>query len=119
MGLIPPLNGLRLFEAAARCGSFKAAAHELGLTPGAFTHGIDSLERWLDVKVFERHARGVVLTAAGRQYLPYITEALSTIATTGTRGGASGVILQPSRRRASAFYSTRPSERNERFLRET
>jgi hypothetical protein len=31
MGLIPPLNGLRLFEAAARCGSFKLAAQELNV----------------------------------------------------------------------------------------
>lgn len=30
---LPPLGGLRLFEAAARCGSFKQAALELNLTP--------------------------------------------------------------------------------------
>ena len=30
---LPPLSGLRLFEAAARCGSFKRAAQELDLTP--------------------------------------------------------------------------------------
>jgi DNA-binding transcriptional LysR family regulator len=78
---LPPPSGLRLFEAAARCGSFKLAAQELGLTPSACTHGIDSLEQLLDVKLFERDARGVVLTDAGRQYLPYITEALSRIAT--------------------------------------
>ncbi|HET8918628.1 MAG TPA: LysR substrate-binding domain-containing protein [Xanthobacteraceae bacterium] len=87
---LPPLSGLRLFEAAARCGSFKAAAHELGLTPGAFTHAIDSLEQWLDVQLFERDARGVVLTAAGRQYLPYVTEALSMIVT--------GTLRLPTRR---------------------
>jgi LysR family transcriptional regulator, glycine cleavage system transcriptional activator len=87
---LPPLSGLRLFESAARCGSFKAAANELGLTPGAFTHGIDALEQWLDVQLFERHTRGVVLTAAGRQYLPYVTEGLSTIAT--------GTLRLPARR---------------------
>src|SRR5437764_3154963 len=77
---LPPLSGLRLFEAAARCGSFKRAAQELNLTPGALSHGIDSLEQWLDVDLFERKARGVILTPAGRQYLPYISEALSMIA---------------------------------------
>ena len=87
---LPPLSGLRLFEAAARCGSFKRAAQELNLTPGALSHGIDSLEQWLDVELFERKARGVVLTAAGRQYLPYISEALSMIAT--------GTLRLPSRR---------------------
>jgi LysR family glycine cleavage system transcriptional activator len=35
---LPPLSGLRLFEAAARCGSFKRAAQELNLTPGAPWH---------------------------------------------------------------------------------
>jgi len=87
---LPPLSGLRLFEAAARCGSFKRAAQELNLTPGALSHGIDSLEQWLDVELFERKARGVILTPAGRQYLPYIAEALSMIAT--------GTLRLPSRR---------------------
>jgi LysR family transcriptional regulator, glycine cleavage system transcriptional activator len=87
---LPPLSGLRLFEAAARCGSFKQAAHELNLTPGAVSHGIDSLEHWLDVELFERKARGVVLSAAGRQFLPYVSEALATIAT--------GTLRLPSRR---------------------
>ena len=65
MGLIPPLNGLRLFEAAARCGSFKLAAQELDLTPGAVSHGINALEKWLDVALFDRK-RGLVLTPAGK-----------------------------------------------------
>jgi LysR family transcriptional regulator, glycine cleavage system transcriptional activator len=82
---LPPLGGLRLFEAAARCGSLKRAAQELELTPGALSKGIDSLEQWLDVELFERKARGIVLTTAGRQYLPHISQALSTIATATLR----------------------------------
>jgi len=82
---LPPLSGLRLFEAAARCGSFKQAAHELNLTPGALSHGIDSLEHWLDIELFERKAHGIILTAAGRQFLPYVSEALSMIATATLR----------------------------------
>src|ERR1700719_2510818 len=74
MGLIPPLNGLRLFEAAARCGSFKLAAQELNLTPGAVSHGISSLEQWLGVELFDR-SRELVLTSAGNRYLPYVKEA--------------------------------------------
>jgi DNA-binding transcriptional LysR family regulator len=77
---LPPLKGLRLFEAAARCGSLKRAALELNLTPGALSHGIDSLEQWLDIELFERKGHGIVLTAAGRQYLPYVSEALAMIA---------------------------------------
>jgi LysR family glycine cleavage system transcriptional activator len=87
---LPPLNGLRLFEAAARCGSFKQAARELNLTPGALSHGIDALEHWLDVELFERKSNGITLTAAGRQYLPCVSEALTRIAT--------GTLRLPSRR---------------------
>ena len=76
---LPPLNGLRLFEAAARCGSFKRAAQELNLTPGAISHSINSLEKWLGVELFDR-SRELVLTSAGDHYLPYVKEALSMIA---------------------------------------
>ena len=79
MGLIPPLNGLRLFEAAARCGSFKLAAQELNITPGAVSHGVNALEKWLEVELFDRR-RDLVLTQAGHDYLSYISEALLTIA---------------------------------------
>jgi LysR family transcriptional regulator, glycine cleavage system transcriptional activator len=79
MGLIPPLNGLRLFEAAARCGSFKLAAQELDITPGAVSHGVNALEKWLEVELFDRR-RDLVLTQAGHDYLSYISEALLTIA---------------------------------------
>jgi LysR family transcriptional regulator, glycine cleavage system transcriptional activator len=79
MGLdLPPFNGLRLFEAAARCGSFKRAAQELNLTSGA-SHGIASLEEWLGVELFDR-SRGPAPTPAGHRYLPYVKEALSMIA---------------------------------------
>lgn len=79
MGQIPPLNGLRLFEAAARCGSFKLAAQELNITLGAVSHGINALEKWLEVELFDR-SRDLVLTQVGHDYLSYIREALLTIA---------------------------------------
>jgi DNA-binding transcriptional LysR family regulator len=79
MWLIPPLNGLRLFEAAGRCGSFKLAAQELDITPGAVSHGVNALEKWLDVDLFDR-TRGLVLTQAGLDYLSYISGALLMIA---------------------------------------
>jgi LysR family glycine cleavage system transcriptional activator len=78
---LPPLAPLRLFEAAARHQSFKRAADELNLTPSAVSHGIVSLERWLGVDLFQRGAaRGVTLSPAGMQYLPYVTEAIAMIA---------------------------------------
>jgi DNA-binding transcriptional LysR family regulator len=76
---LPPLKALRLFAIVARCGSFRLAAKELNLTPGAVSHGIRSLEEWLNVELFDR-TRELVLTPAGRDYLPYIDEAMSKIA---------------------------------------
>ena len=89
MGLIPPLNGLRLFEAAARCGSFKQAALELNITPGAVSHGVNALEKWLDVELFDRK-RGLALTQSGLEYLSYISAALLMIATATNELTATG-----------------------------
>ncbi|MDR5837160.1 LysR substrate-binding domain-containing protein [Caballeronia sp. LZ034LL] len=81
---LPPLNALRLFECAARHRSFKLAAAELNVTPGAVSHGIGALEDMLGVELFVREPRGLSLSAAGELYLPYIAEAFSLIAI-GTR----------------------------------
>lgn len=78
---LPPLSALRLFEAAGRHVSFKLAAEELRLTPSAVSHGIVALERWLGIALFDRGPRGLALTDAGRDYLPYVAEALTMIAT--------------------------------------
>ena len=67
---LPPLNSLRLFEAAGRHLSFKAAAEELNLTPSAISHGVLTLEAWLGVDLFLRGNRTLTLTAAGAAYLP-------------------------------------------------
>src|SRR5206468_2021178 len=76
----PPLNSLRLFEASARLLSFKNAAEELLVTPSAVSHGIQSLEEWLGVTLFQRTTRGLVLTEAGQEYLPIVTNALDALA---------------------------------------
>lgn len=64
----PPLNTLRAFEAAARLGSFASAAQELSLTPAAVSHRIKELEGRLDILLFMRLPRGVILTESGRRY---------------------------------------------------
>ena len=66
----PPLNALRAFEAAARHLSFTRAAMELNVTAGALSHQIRSLEDFLDVRLFERQARGVALTQHGKALSP-------------------------------------------------
>lgn len=76
---LPPLNSLRLFEAAARLLSFKNAAEELLLTPSAVSHGIQTLEDWLGVPLFLRTARGLVLSESGKEYYPIVTQALDQL----------------------------------------
>src|SRR6185369_13923426 len=66
---LPPLHTLPAFEAAARLGSFLAAAEALHLTPSAISHRIRLLEEHLGQPLFERRHRAVVLTASGRRYL--------------------------------------------------
>lgn len=77
---LPPLSALRFFEAAARLRSFKGAAAELNVTPGAVSHGIVALEESLGVGLFVREPRGLSLTPEGELYLPYVAEAFSLIA---------------------------------------
>ncbi|QID17350.1 transcriptional regulator GcvA [Nitrogeniibacter mangrovi] len=77
---LPPLAALRLFESAGRHQSFKLAAHELHLTSSAVSHGIASLEQWLGIALFERLGNGVALTREGREYLPFVSDALTSIA---------------------------------------
>ncbi|MGG5819052.1 LysR substrate-binding domain-containing protein [Falsiroseomonas sp. HW251] len=72
---LPPLAGLRVFEAAGRCGGFTAAAAELGVTPSAVSHGVRTLEDSLGVPLFHRDQRGMRLTPAGEKLLAEATRA--------------------------------------------
>ncbi|WP_136439391.1 LysR substrate-binding domain-containing protein [Pacificoceanicola onchidii] len=62
---LPPFTTLAAFEAAARHLSFKNAAQELSVTPGAVSHQIKALEGELGTPLFTRRHRGVELTADG------------------------------------------------------
>jgi len=64
---IPSPSALRTFEAAARLGSFKAAAAELSVTPTAVSHQIRTLEEQLEIPLFIRLTRAVVLTESGER----------------------------------------------------
>ena len=77
---LPPLDTLRAFEAAAKSGSFSAAADRLNLTHGAVSRQIAKLEHWLGLKVFERGARGVALTIEGQRLFLRTSEAFALIA---------------------------------------
>lgn len=62
---LPPLNALRAFEAAARTGSYVAAAKELDVSAAAISQQIRKLEDFLGKKMFMRMNNRVVLTDAG------------------------------------------------------
>lgn len=77
---LPPLPAVRAFEAAARHGGFQSAGEELHVSAGAVAHQVKQLENWLGVLLFQRLARGVVLTPAGRQYAEALRPLLSGLA---------------------------------------
>ena len=79
--MIPPLAALQAFETIARRKSFSLAAEELHLTPSAVSHQVAKLESLLNVRLFERSARGVEMTPAGQQYLQRVASALGAINT--------------------------------------
>tara|TARA_R110001583_G_scaffold149382_4_gene301485 strand:+ start:2672 stop:3571 length:900 start_codon:yes stop_codon:yes gene_type:complete len=79
MRRFPPLNALRVFEAAARKGSFAAAGDELSVTASAVSHQIKTLEEYLGVDLFSRNNRKVGLTPSGEQYLVSVRHALDEI----------------------------------------
>ena len=80
MAAVPPLVNLQAFEAVARRRSFALAAAELHLTASAISHQVARLESQLGVRLLERSAHGVRLSAAGEQYLGRVGGALSAIA---------------------------------------
>ena len=59
--------------------SFKAAAQELSVTPGAVSQQIRTLEDDLGVKLFDRAVRSVTLTEAGRAIQPALTDSFLNI----------------------------------------
>jgi molybdenum-dependent DNA-binding transcriptional regulator ModE len=63
------VDNLRAFAAIAETGSFSAAAERLHLTQPAISKRIANLETQLDVSLFDRAARRVSLTEAGRALL--------------------------------------------------
>lgn len=89
---LPPLTALRAFEAAARHLSFRRAAEELYVTPGAISQQIRLLEDHLGVQVFRRVGRQVLLTDSGQAALPLLREGFERLAE------ASRLLRQPGRK---------------------
>ena len=79
MLLLPPLESLRFFEAAARYQGFARASEELGVTPAAVAHRVRMLEKHLDVPLFDRRQGGVRLNRRGQAYLKEVQRILAEV----------------------------------------
>ncbi len=95
------LAALPAIEAAARLGSFTRAAQELGLTQGAVSRRIQSLESHLGVALFTRQGRAVRITTDGLRLAESATAILRQIETTrlelsGSLTGALRIGVLPS-----------------------
>lgn len=58
---------LRIFHSAAEAGSFTHAADKMSMSQSAISRQVSALEDDLGLKLFIRHARGLVLTEVGEQ----------------------------------------------------
>lgn len=76
---LPPVQWLRSFEAAARHLSFTQAANELHVTQSSVSQQVKLLENYLGRSLFTRRVRRLELTESGRQYLPWVQDAFSTL----------------------------------------
>ncbi|MFL2934537.1 MAG: LysR family transcriptional regulator [Thalassobaculaceae bacterium] len=73
---------LRVFHAAAEAGSFTHAGERLNLSQSAVSRQISTLEQSLNVALFHRHARGLILTEQGEVLFSTAREMFSKLATT-------------------------------------
>lgn len=92
---LPSLNAVRTFAVAGRHLNLTSAAAELGVTQGAVSRLIQSLEADLGVELFRRSGRSVVMTAEGARYHREVAAALARIeaASRDLRENAAGAGL--------------------------
>lgn len=93
---IPSTTALALFESAARHQSFTQAAQEHAVTQSAVCRQIAGLEDFLNVKLFRRTKRGVLLTEAGSLYARNVRVRLDDVERDTlalmAKGGAGGAL---------------------------
>ncbi len=70
------MRNLRYFDEVVRSGSIRKASERLHIAASAVSRAIAQLEIELDIELFERDSRGMMLTAAGELYLNYVRRAL-------------------------------------------
>lgn len=117
--VMPPFLSVRVFEAAARLGSFARAAEELGITAGAVSQHIRVLEEFAGQPLFRRLGRGVELTEAGQSAFSHAGTAMAEMLQAGRamrasmRGRRISISTAPSF--ASKWLIPRLSQFQERY----
>lgn len=101
--VFPPLLPLKVLEACARHASFTKAAEELGVTPGAITQQIRSIEAWVGAPLFRRTGRNVLPTEVTQAALPALREGFDRLAEAGR------ALRAPTRRATVISLSVTPS----------
>jgi LysR family glycine cleavage system transcriptional activator len=108
---IPSLNWLRVFEMAARTESFARAAEVLNMSPSGVSQQVRALETWLGRDLFERRARSVRLTEAGRAFLPVVGNAIGSVEATAAsllgRQGAASLVVRATALLAAGWLAER------------
>jgi DNA-binding transcriptional LysR family regulator len=92
--MLPSIESLRCFTAAAKLLNFRAAARSVALTPAAFGQRIKQLEEQLGAPLFQRTTRSVRLTESGLALLPAAERTLLAAAEC-VRSGSEGRSLVP------------------------
>ena len=70
------LQQLYYFKTIAELEHYTKAAEALNVNQSSLSHAMQSLEHELNVKLFMRSGRNVVLSSYGRMFLPHVTQAI-------------------------------------------
>ena len=76
---LPALRSLQVFEVAARCQSFTAAAEELYVTQSAVSRQVQELEQSLGIQLFVRSGPHLKITATGKALAERVGQAMATL----------------------------------------
>ena len=75
----PSLEAIEAVLAAAETGSFSAAAEKLAMTHGTVSRRVAAVESWAQMRIFERHGRGVRVSLDGHALIDQLEDAVATI----------------------------------------
>ena len=85
-----PLQSLRAVEAVARLGSLRAAAEDMGVTPGAVSQQVIRAERILGLPLFERRTSGMVPSGPATEVLALLRRGFGDLAAAVSRAAPEG-----------------------------